>query len=199
MLPVVFFALACCGKPAAPPAPSFEWPPKLDQAYPDLELVDQTGATVRLSSFKGKVIIVEPVGMNCPACQAFAGGHRVGGFQGVTPQGGLESFEEYAAKQGIAARDVVYVQLLLYSMSMQAPSTDDARAWAAHFRMDRAKDRVVLAGTPGFIGTASYNMIPGFQLIDRKFVLRADSTGHNPRHNLWNYLLPMVPRLVKEP
>ncbi len=196
---LLFLALACCSKPAPPAlfAPA-EWPPRLDQPYPDLELVDQTGAKVKLSSFKGKVIVVEPVGMNCPACQAFAGAHRVGSFQGVAPQGGLDSFEEYAAKGGVAMGDVIFVQLLLYSMSMQAPTLDDARAWASHFRMDRAKNRIVLAGTPPMIGQASYAMIPGFQLIDRKFVLRSDSSGHNPKHNLWNHLIPMIPRLMNE-
>lgn len=43
--------------------PSFDWPPQPGHAYPDLELVDQTGRPVRLSSFKGRVILVEPVGM----------------------------------------------------------------------------------------------------------------------------------------
>ncbi len=47
-------------------------------------------------------------------------------------------------------------------------------------------------------GDASYNMIPGFQLIDRDSILRKDSTGHQPRHNLWKELLPEVRRLLDE-
>jgi|GEM_PF-4572442 len=35
------------------------WPPQLNQSYPDLKLIDQTGQEVRLSSFKGKVIFKE--------------------------------------------------------------------------------------------------------------------------------------------
>ncbi|MBI3928653.1 MAG: redoxin family protein [Armatimonadetes bacterium] len=48
--------------------------------YPDLKLVNQDGNTVELSRFKGQVLLVEPVGMTCPACNAFAGAHDVGPF-----------------------------------------------------------------------------------------------------------------------
>lgn len=178
-----------------------KWPPRLGEPYPDLELIDQTGQIVRLSSFKGSVVLVEPVGMTCPACQAFAGAHRYGSFEGVAPQRGLLSIEELFPKytNGLSLSDdrIVLVQLLLYSMSMRAPSPGDARRWAEHFRMDRSKNFIVLAGTKELLGQASYNMIPGFQLVDRNFILRADSTGHRPRHNLWKYLLPMVPQLLQ--
>ncbi|MFQ5960639.1 MAG: peroxiredoxin family protein [Candidatus Methylomirabilales bacterium] len=179
-----------------------KWPPRVGEPYPDLELFDQTGQKVRLSSFKGSVLLIEPVGMTCPACQAFAGAHRHGSFEGVVPQHGLPSIEELFPRytNGLSLDDdrIVLVQLLLYSMSMGAPSPDDARRWAEHFRMDRSKNFVVLAGTEGLLGPASYNMIPGFQLVDRNFILRADSTGHHPRHDLWRYLLPMVPQLLQE-
>ena len=56
----------------------FNWPPKLNEPYPDLHLVDQDGKLTRLSEFKGKIILVEPIGMPCQACQAFCGGHHVG-------------------------------------------------------------------------------------------------------------------------
>ncbi len=41
-----------------------------------------------------------------------------------------------------------------------------------------------------------YNLIPGFQLIDRDFVLRYDASGHHPRDSLWDDLLPAIPRLL---
>jgi hypothetical protein len=47
-------------------------------------------------------------------------------------------------------------------------------------------------GDERFINPASYKMIPGFQLVDRAFILRADATGHTPTHNLWEDLLPML-------
>jgi hypothetical protein len=178
------------------------WPPRLGEAYPDLVLVDQTGQPVRLSSFKGSVILIEPVGMNCPACQSFAGAHHLGPYEGVAPQEGLPSIEELLPRyaQGLSLSDdrLVFVQLLLYSMTMGAPTPDDAREWARHFKADRARNHVVLAGTKELLGPASYNMIPGFQLVDRNFVLQVDSTGHQPRHDLFTELLPTVPRLLAE-
>jgi hypothetical protein len=179
------------------------WPPQLGEPYPDLELIDQTGQPVRLSSFKGSVILIEPVGMTCPACQSFAGAHRLGSYQGVAPQEGLPSIEELMPKyaRGLSLSDdrIVFVQLLLYSMSMGPPTPADARQWAEHFRVDRAKNHVVLAGAKELLGPASYEMIPGFHLVDRNFILRVDSTGHRPRHSLFSELLPMVPRLLEEP
>ena len=45
--------------------------------FPDLELMSDSGVVRRLSEFKGKIILVEPVGMNCPACnRADSTGHR---------------------------------------------------------------------------------------------------------------------------
>jgi hypothetical protein len=188
---------------AAPPGrvPAM-WPPRVGEPYPDLELVDQTGRPVRLSSFKGSVLLIEPVGMTCPACQAFAGAHRRGPYEGIRPQGGLPSIEELVPQyaRGVSLSDdrIVFVQILLYSMTMGAPTPEDARKWAEHFGIDRARNRIVLAGTREFIGQASYDMIPGFQLVDRNFILQFDASGHRPRHNLFTELLPAIPRLLEE-
>lgn len=44
---------------------------------------------------------------------------------------------------------------------------------------------------------ASYNMIPGFQLIDQNFILRSDSTGHNPKES-FDHLIRLAAKLVKK-
>ena len=181
----------------------FVWPPVLGEPYPDVQLRDHNGKLVSLSQFEGKTIVVEPVGMSCPGCQAFAGGHHAGGFRGVQPQPGLKSIEEYAPRYsgGVSLDDarIVFVQLLLYDMTAaQAPTIEDAMAWAEHFGTDRHPNRIVLVGDQRLIGPASYDMIPGFQLIDADFVLRSDSTGHHPRHNLYQELLPLLGDLVRE-
>ena len=54
------------------PRRDFDWPPKLNEPYPDLQLIDQEGAPTRLSDFKGRIILLEPIGMTCKACQASA-------------------------------------------------------------------------------------------------------------------------------
>jgi len=175
------------------------WPPRLGKAYPDLEFLDANGQVVRLSSFKGKVLVIEPIGMNCPACQAFAGGHKAGGFKGTRPQQNLGSIEEYFPRfaDGLHLTDdrIVFVQLLLYDMKLAQPTVKDAKDWTNHFDYP-GKNRVVLIGKVDLRGNASYNLIPGFQLVDRKFILRSDSTGHHPKHGLYNHLLPMVPTLL---
>jgi len=178
------------------------WPPVLGKPFPDLELVDQTGEKVRMSSFKGSVILVEMIGMTCPACQAFSGAHRKGAYGKVTPQSGLQSIEEYFPQYANGVRldheEIVFVQILLYDMLMKAPSSKDAEKWAEQFDFDRSRNEVVLAGEKWLVGPASFKLIPGFQLIDRNFIVRSDSTGHHPKHNLFTHLLPMVPKLLAE-
>jgi hypothetical protein len=205
----------CAGEEPAPaPAPIHPsarvrpalvgWPPRLGQTYPDVEFHDQQSRPVRLSSLRGKVVLIEPIGMNCPACNAFAGAGRNGrqGFQGTRPQADLRSIEDLLAAYagGVAADhpDLVLVHLLLYDMRMRAPTAEDARRWAAHFGIDRP-NQLVLHGDERFIGRASYDLIPGFQLLDRDLVLQADSTGHHPRHDLYTFLLPLLGEMLGRP
>ncbi len=177
------------------------WPPRVGEAYPDLHLIDQTGRVTALSSFEGSVILVEMIGMTCPACQGFSGAKRLGTFGGVESDGGLPAIDElvpqYARGVTFPSDDLVFVQILLFDMKLGAPTGDDARAWAQHFGRDVAKHQYVLAGGPALHNDASFVMVPGFQLIDRRFVLRWDATGHSPRHNLYTQLLPAIPALLK--
>lgn len=179
------------------------WPPALGKPFPDIELIDQTGRKVKMSSFQGKVILVEFIGMNCPACQAFSGAFDRGSFKNIHPQKGLESIEKLFPKYagGLSLNDdrIVFVQILLYSMTMDAPTEHDAKKWAQHFQLDRSKNQVVLAGNKALLGQASFNLIPGFQLLDKNLIVRSDSTGHHPRHNLYTELLPLVATVLKQP
>lgn len=110
------------GTIAAPADIPKPWPPVMGQEYPHLELKDYKGNLVKLADLKGKVIIIEPVGMNCPACNAFAGANRKGKFSGISPQADLRSFEEYFPlySGGISLHDsrIIFVQLLLYDLRM---------------------------------------------------------------------------------
>ena len=105
--------------------PVLDWPPELDQRYPDLNLIDQEGNETKLSDFEGQIILLEPIGMPCQACQAFCGGHTRGGFQGVQPQPGLPSMTQAARDYGgfdLSDERIVKVYLLLYNMRMKAPT-----------------------------------------------------------------------------
>ncbi len=175
------------------------WPPKIGQEFPDLYLHTNKGGKQRLSEFKGKIIIIEPVGMTCPACNAFNGGNQVGGYQGVQPQQGVPSLEEILQEKDIDISDprLILVHLLLYNMKMQAPTPKDVSSWAEHFGWQEHDNVYVMAGDKRYINKASYKMIPGFYLIDKDFILRSDATGHRPQHGLWDHLLPLVPKLLE--
>jgi len=179
------------------------WPPRVGEAYPNLRLRNSKGERVPLERFRGKVILVEPIGMDCPACNAFAGGNRPGsaGFQGVAPQAGLPSIEEilrdYAGGVSLSDDRLVLVHLLLYAPGQQGPpSLEMARVWAEHFELEESGNTTILVGEDYLIGPESYRMVPGFQLIDRDFVLRYDGSGHRPRHDIWTELMPAVRSLL---
>jgi len=179
-----------------------EWPPQMEELYPDLELIDQDGNQWNLSRFKGQVILVEPIGMNCPACQSYAGAHIKGSYGNITPQKGLEDFEGYFESYagGLSLHDegIVLVELLLYDLTMGHPTRKDAEKWAEHFGMKSENNHFVVIPATDMRNQASYDLIPGYQLIDKNFKLRSDSTGHHPRDNLWQTLLPMVPKVLLE-
>jgi len=183
-----------------PTKPLRGWPPVVGQFYPNVILKDQTGQVTALSDFRGKVVLVEVVGLTCRACHAFAGGNEFGQFRGIKPQKGLGSIEQYArgyAKLSLDHPDIVFVQLVLYGMDGRSPpSEQDARAWARHFHMDRDKNRVVLIGDQRFISPETRRLIPGFHLVDQNGVLRAMSSN-DPRHDsLHGSLLPKLASFV---
>ena len=114
----------------SPPRAEVDWPPQLDQPYPDLELINHADQSVRMLDFKGKVIVVEYIGMTCPACQAFSGAHEIEAYGNIVPQRGLEAIKDYFPRYtGLSLEDdrIVFIQMLLYSMSMGTPTPEDAK------------------------------------------------------------------------
>jgi hypothetical protein len=186
--------------PAAAQPGAMNWPPAVNQPYPDLVLYDYTGRRVQLSSFKGKIILVEPVGMPCGGCQAYSGAHKKGALGGVAPQADLRSIDEYfpLGTGGITLTDerIVFVQLVLYGPHLGAPTLAEGKRWAEHFGFDAKPNHIVLLGTPEMQSRASFDMIPGFHLIDRNFVLRGVNVGHDPHSDLNRDVLALVPKLL---
>lgn len=197
---LLFFSYSGARVPASIEGP---WPPHTGEIFPDILLRDIDGHEVRLSDYRGKVIILEPIGMTCAACNAFAGGHEKGGFGGTQPQQGLDAFEYYLYRYGNGARldhpDIILIQMLLYNLSLKAPSPEEGRLWAEHFGLLDRPNTVVLVGGSDMQNNASYKMIPGFFLIDKQFRLRADGTGRDGgKQNIYTELLPMIPSLLRE-
>jgi len=187
------------------------WPPQVGYAYPDLQLYNSNGKLFRLSDHRGKVVIIEPIGMSCPACNAFAGAGEGGvianGFGGTVPQPGVLSFEASVKRngKGVSLDDpnLLYIHLLLFNLRMQAPTVEDARLWSQHFKLNGRPNHVVLAGDPALLlpkhYPATYKMIPGFQLLSRNLALEVDSSGHAPKHNLYTRLIPRIKRFLDAP
>lgn len=192
--------LQATGEPS--PNEQLPWPPKVGAPFPDLQLTSLDGQAVNLSRYRGKILILESIGMPCKACQAFSGGHELGGFGGVEPQPGLESFETYFNRLARGAKlsddRLVFIQVLYYGPDGRRPPTlEEARQWAAHFRMTEAPNRRVLVATHDLISDETRAMIPGFHLVDHNFVLQCDA-GNPPRQDVYRDLLPMMPVLFQE-
>jgi len=123
---IITYAAGPVTAQTAPVARTYKtfWPPVVNQVYPELELSDLSGKKIKLSSFAGKVILLEPIGMSCPACQAFVGGATRGGINGVQPQGGVSSIDTYLQASGVSPADprLVRIQLLLYGPSLGVPT-----------------------------------------------------------------------------
>ena len=172
------------------------WPPVLDMPYPNLKLLNQDGKLTELAQFKGKVILIEPIGMTCSACNAFADTSGAGGIGGAAQQQGLPSFHKLAKDYGrvtLPSQDVVVVHLLLYNAQMKPPTLADAKAWSKHFGLSTFDNEYVLVGKKEH---QVYELVPGFQLVDREFRLVSDSSGHNPKNDLYKHLFPKLGALV---
>jgi hypothetical protein len=188
-------------QPAAP-APSanaaLSWPPRVGEAYPDLELSDLNGDPVKLSKFRGQAFIIEPVGVTCRGCQAFAGGQQVGGFSGYEPQAGLESFPEYFQQlTGLRFEEqpLLLIQIVFYGRDGGAPTLQEAQAWERHFAAVAPKNTIVLFADQAMIRPETRSMIPGFQLVDEHFILVSD-TGNPPRQSVYEELIPLAKQIV---
>jgi len=194
-------ATASTSSSADKPQRDFVWPPQVGQRFPNVAFVDQHGTTVHLQDLQGRILLIEPIGMPCEACQAFVGGHEHGGFGGVQPQPDMPSIDELARTYGgVDLNDprILKVQLLLFSLDMTAPAAKDAQRWADHFGIANSADHLVLAGNDSLLDADTFRLIPGFWLVDEDFVVRADSCGHHSHDDLYRDLLPALGPLLNE-
>lgn len=62
LAPLALVAAGCGGGTRDEPL-AFAWPPTVGEPYPNLVLRDHRGERVELSSLRGKVLLIEPIGM----------------------------------------------------------------------------------------------------------------------------------------
>ena len=175
------------------------WPPQVGRTFPNIEFIDQNGNSFQMSELYDSVVLIEYIGMTCAACQAFSGAHEVGSLKNVKPQSGLSSIKELFPKYtGLSLEDnrIEFVQILLYSMTMDSPTPAHASNWASHFGFNRYNNEIIVVPKMDSRGKGSFNLIPGFQLLDKNHIVQKDITGHNPRHSLHKELLPFINKLL---
>lgn len=191
----VLFAFVACSSPVHP------WPPQTLETYPDLELFDESGSTVRLSDFHGRVLLLEPVRMACPASQSFNGAQNWGSFGAVLPQAGVPELEKllhvYAGSSLGKTSDLRVIEIIYFNMENAPPSPADLREWNKHFHLHE-RNIIVLGAPARLVDEDAKGMVPGFQLVDRNFILRADATGSSPRADLYKDLFPQIPKLLRQ-
>ena len=178
---------------------NLNWPPVVGQRFPDITLRDTTGTPTRLSQYAGKALLIEPIGVACKACQAFSGGHDIGGAFGHRPQPDLRSIHEYVERFGNGANlnddDIVSIHILFYGNNgRSAPTLAEAQEWADHFGRHSPRT-VFLYADQSFVNSQTRAMIPGFLLIDRDFVLRS-AAGNPPQADLYRELIPMIKEVL---
>lgn len=176
------------------------WPPKLNQKFPDVALVDHQGRTFSFETLKGKPVLIEFIAMTCAACQAWSGAHKYGVFENLAAQQDLSSIEEYYKQYtpGLDLFDgkISFVQLIVYDTALEAPAVTKLAEWRKHFKFDQHKNTFIVTGGKALRNQESFRRVPGFMLLDKNGVVRFDALGHTPKHNPYTELLPGVKSLL---
>lgn len=178
------------------------WPPTLDAPYPDMELTDQDSLVFKLSDFKGKVIVLIPINMSSAHSQALENAFLFGTYRGAPIAKDVVALDEEIKKNApsltLPHDDLIFIHLIFHDLSDMFPSIGDAELWADHFQKRKSENHIVAVPNQRIPDYATNALIPGVQLIDRRFILRADSTGVSPKTRLREVLVPMIDIALKD-
>ncbi|PCI56350.1 MAG: hypothetical protein COB36_06130 [Alphaproteobacteria bacterium] len=180
------------------------WPAKMNVAYPDFELFDQKGEKFLLSSLEGRVIILEYIDISSPVSQAQSGSAAVGVYFGAKSQElnkEAQPFSNVIKKVTNGAfmlpnDNILELKIIVYGADGAPGSRDDAEQWAQHFKIAESENVIVAVPALDMRSEESQSLVRGFQLLDKNLILRVDSSGVMPKHNLEMTLVPLVPKLI---
>ncbi|MDH5721730.1 MAG: hypothetical protein OEY94_00185 [Alphaproteobacteria bacterium] len=179
------------------------WPAQMNTEYPDFEVIDQDGRQFKISSLRGKVILVEIIDMMNPVSLSYNGAAEYGLFGKAQ---GADQYEISLAKtiekqmQGsfsLPHAEVIVLKLIVYNQEGTQPNAMDAESWANFYRLKKEDNYYVVVPAKDFRGEETDRIVPGYQLIDRDFNLRVDAAGPAPKHNFKMSLIPHIPKLAK--
>lgn len=183
------------------------WPANMNDPYPDIKFLDQNGKELALYDLKGRVVILEYIDISSPISQAQSGAAVIGAYHGSTTSQDIDKYSlpfSDVLKKSINAgfslpnNSIIELKVLVYGASGAQATVNDAQNWANHFALGTAGSNVIVAVTKkDFRSKRSDSLIGGFQLLDRNLLLRVDSSGPKPKHNLSMTLLPLVPKLIR--
>lgn len=180
------------------------WPPKMNKPYPDLPLVASDGTNFKLANYKGKVIVLSFLDMSSPTAQAQSGAGLSGAY-GVTvdkdplarPFSDVFRTIPESEDMNYPHKDLLEIIVLVYSQEGQQTTVDDAQNWAEHFDLSREDNVIVAVPVKDIRSDETGEVLNGYQLIDKNMILRVDSSGSSPKHNLKMTLMPLVPKLLR--
>lgn len=194
------------GKPLNDNIPTV-WPPKMNDPYPDFELINTKGQKFSLEEFAGKAVIMEYIDMSSPVSQAQSGANIVGPF-GVTRKDDIDRATQplsaiinrvTAGRIAYPNDDIMHIQVLVRTQTDGQPTLDDADRWKKHFDINEERDNIIVSVPVKDLRDreTTGKILTGYQLIDRKQRLRADSSGTAPKHNLELTLIKLLESLVQ--
>lgn len=180
------------------------WPPAMNTIYPNIKLVDYTGQPFDLESYAGRIIIIEYIDLNDPISQAQSGAALAGVLPGTfveQDETNSEPFDEVFRKTALnditlPDPNLLHIKVLVYGVNGGQATVDDAERWANHFDLKKSDNFIVAVPEKDFRGKETLQMLTGYQLLDRNLVLRVDSAGVAPKHNLRLTLIPLAEKLI---
>jgi len=153
-----------------------EWPMKVGQPFPDVGFTSVDGQPWKMSSLKGKVVLLLSVEMGDSTSVALAGAKEAGMFEITSTNLDIPSLEEGARQQfpGFTFEDprIVVVELILHNRAGFTPNAEEVKKWADHFKPVRRGEVITVGATDAMVERSSVSALPGMYVIDPEGVTR---------------------------
>ncbi|MDF1663058.1 MAG: hypothetical protein P1V97_14885 [Planctomycetota bacterium] len=166
------------------------WPAKVGAAFPDLKLKTLEGKEVKLSSFKGKVILFHLAGIQSPASTTIAGGNNWPPKKGKT---GFPSLSHLLKSYGFEDNEkVMVVHGLLLDDQYDPPSLARAKEWAARYKLARSNVITLVGDKRHVKNDVAVSRSGTVYFIDENFKLFWECGLANSPHDLLRLALPTL-------